>query len=34
VARGVEGGPEGIQIIAVGAHHDGDGELLPGWWED
>jgi quercetin dioxygenase-like cupin family protein len=34
VARGVEGGPEGIQILAVGAHHDNDGELLHGWWED
>jgi mannose-6-phosphate isomerase-like protein (cupin superfamily) len=34
VARGVEGGPEGIEVIAVGARHDGDGELLQGWWED
>jgi quercetin dioxygenase-like cupin family protein len=34
VARGVEGGPDGIEVIAVGAHHEGDGELLHGWWED
>jgi mannose-6-phosphate isomerase-like protein (cupin superfamily) len=34
VGRGVEGGPEGIEVLAVGAHHDGDGELLHGWWED
>ncbi|HEY1853925.1 MAG TPA: hypothetical protein VGG40_04995 [Solirubrobacterales bacterium] len=34
VARGVEGGPEGIEVLAVGAHHDNDGELLHGWWED
>jgi mannose-6-phosphate isomerase-like protein (cupin superfamily) len=34
VARGFEGGPEGIELVAVGARHDGDGELLHGWWED
>jgi len=34
VARGVEAGPEGIQVLAVGAHHPEDGELLHGWWED
>lgn len=34
VARGVEGGPEGIEVIAVGARHDGDGELLHDWWQD
>jgi quercetin dioxygenase-like cupin family protein len=34
VARGVEGGPDGIQILAVGAHHADDGELLHNWWED
>ncbi|MBS1880013.1 MAG: hypothetical protein JST31_10895 [Actinobacteria bacterium] len=34
VARGVEGGPEGIEVLAVGARHDGDGELLHGWWDD
>jgi mannose-6-phosphate isomerase-like protein (cupin superfamily) len=34
VARGVEGGPEGIEMLMVGAHHANDGELLHGWWED
>jgi mannose-6-phosphate isomerase-like protein (cupin superfamily) len=34
VARGFEAGPEGISLLAVGARHDGDGELLQGWWED
>lgn len=34
VARGVEGGPEGIEVLAVGAHHENDGELLHGWWTD
>ncbi|HVS99772.1 MAG TPA: hypothetical protein VHE08_04575 [Solirubrobacterales bacterium] len=34
VARGFEAGPEGISVIAVGARHDGDGELLQDWWTD
>jgi mannose-6-phosphate isomerase-like protein (cupin superfamily) len=34
VGRGVEAGPDGISLLAVGARHDGDGELLHGWWED
>lgn len=34
VARGVEGGPDGIEVLAVGAHHAGDGELLHDWWND
>jgi mannose-6-phosphate isomerase-like protein (cupin superfamily) len=34
VIRQFEGGPDGLELIAVGARHDGDGELLPGWWED
>lgn len=34
VVRGFEGGPEGIEIIAVGADRPegGDGELVPDWW--
>jgi mannose-6-phosphate isomerase-like protein (cupin superfamily) len=34
VIRQFEGGPDGIELVAVGARHDGDGELLPGWWSD
>jgi mannose-6-phosphate isomerase-like protein (cupin superfamily) len=33
-ARGFEAGPEGISLLAVGARHDGDGEVLPNWWTD
>jgi mannose-6-phosphate isomerase-like protein (cupin superfamily) len=34
VGRAVEAGPDGISILAMGAHHDNDGELLHNWWED
>jgi mannose-6-phosphate isomerase-like protein (cupin superfamily) len=34
VTRQFEAGPEGLELIVAGAHHDGDGELLPGWWSD
>lgn len=34
VARCIEGGPEGISVLAVGAHHESDGELLQNWWTD
>jgi mannose-6-phosphate isomerase-like protein (cupin superfamily) len=28
VARALEGGPEGIEYLAFGPHHEGDGEIL------
>ena len=34
VGRQVEGGPEGIEVLMVGPHHDKDGELLHDWWVD
>lgn len=34
VGRCIEGGPDGISVLAVGAHHDKDGEVLPSWWTD
>jgi mannose-6-phosphate isomerase-like protein (cupin superfamily) len=34
VTRAFEGGPEGIELIAFGARHEGDGELIPNWWTD
>lgn len=34
VTRAFEAGPEGLEVLAVGAHHDGDGEVFPGWWSD
>lgn len=34
VTRCFEAGPDGLEILAFGALHDGDGEVLPGWWAD
>jgi mannose-6-phosphate isomerase-like protein (cupin superfamily) len=34
VTRAFEAGPDGIQVLAVGSRHDGDGEIIPGWWND
>jgi len=34
VARSFEAGPDGISFLALGAHHDKDGEILPDWWTD
>ncbi len=34
VGRCIEGGPDGISVLAVGAHHDNDGEVLKDWWTD
>ena len=34
VVRAFEAGSEGIEVLAVGARHDGDGEVIPGWWSD
>ena len=34
VTRAFEAGPDGLEFLAVGARHDGDGEVVPGWWAD
>jgi mannose-6-phosphate isomerase-like protein (cupin superfamily) len=36
VIRGFEGGPDGLELIAVGGPRpeEGDGEMVPGWWEN
>jgi mannose-6-phosphate isomerase-like protein (cupin superfamily) len=34
VGRCMEAGPDGLSVLAVGAHHDKDGELLSNWWTD
>ncbi len=34
VTRAVEAGRGGIEFIAVGPRHEGDGELIQGWWSD
>ena len=34
VTRCFESGPDGLEMIAAGARHEGDGEIIPGWWSD
>lgn len=34
VIRAFEGGEDGIELIAFGPRHAGDGELIQGWWAD
>ena len=34
VMRQFEAGDEGLEYLAVGARHEGDGEIVPGWWSD
>jgi quercetin dioxygenase-like cupin family protein len=34
VIRAFEAGPAGIEVLAVGPRHDGDGELIQDWWTD
>jgi mannose-6-phosphate isomerase-like protein (cupin superfamily) len=34
IVRSFEAGPDGISLLAVGARHDGDGEVLKDWWTD
>lgn len=32
--RSFEGGPEGLELIVFGQRHEGDGEILQGWWPE
>jgi mannose-6-phosphate isomerase-like protein (cupin superfamily) len=32
VARGFEAGPDGLDLLAFGPRHEGDGELLEDFW--
>jgi mannose-6-phosphate isomerase-like protein (cupin superfamily) len=34
VTRQFEAGPEGLDVLAFGARHEGDGEIVPDWWSD
>lgn len=34
VIRAFEAGDDGIEVLAVGARHDGDGEVIQGWWSE
>jgi mannose-6-phosphate isomerase-like protein (cupin superfamily) len=32
VGRSLEAGPDGLEVLAVGAHHEGDSEMIQGFW--
>ena len=34
VMRQFEAGPDGLDLLAFGPRHEGDGEVVPGWWSD
>lgn len=34
VTRAFEAGDAGLEVLAVGAHHAGDGELVQDWWSE
>jgi mannose-6-phosphate isomerase-like protein (cupin superfamily) len=34
VTRAFEAGPDGLEVLAVGPRHDGDGEVVQGWWAE
>jgi mannose-6-phosphate isomerase-like protein (cupin superfamily) len=34
VSRAFEAGEDGLEVLAFGPRHDGDGELLPDFWAD
>jgi quinol monooxygenase YgiN/mannose-6-phosphate isomerase-like protein (cupin superfamily) len=34
VTRAFEAGPDGLELLACGPRHRGDGEVLMGWWSD
>ena len=34
VTRAFQAGSAGLELLAVGPRHDGDGDVLPGWWSD
>ena len=33
VTRAFEAGPDGLELLAFGPRHKGDGETIQGWWE-
>lgn len=34
VTRCFEAGDGGMHLLAFGTHHEGDGEMIQGWWTD
>lgn len=34
VIRRFEAGSDGLELLAFGPRHEGDGEILPDWWSE
>jgi len=34
VVRAFEAGSDGLEVLACGARHEGDGEVIMDWWTD
>ena len=34
VTRRFEAGPQGLELLAFGPRHEGDGEIIKGWWDE
>lgn len=34
VVRAFEAGDDGLEVVAAGRRHDGDGEIVQDWWSD
>ena len=34
VVRCFEAGADGLDVLAIGARHEGDGEVIRDWWSD
>ncbi len=34
VMRAFEAGPDGLDLLVFGQHHEKDGEIVQGWWSD
>lgn len=34
VTRSLQGGPDGIEVLAFGPHHAGDSEMVEGFWDE
>ena len=34
VTRCFEAGPDGLELLAFGPRHEGDGDIVPGWWSE
>jgi mannose-6-phosphate isomerase-like protein (cupin superfamily) len=32
--RMLEAGPDGLEVLAFGPHHEDDAEIVPGFWEE